>query len=166
MALRLAATALLVTVAAAAGVGARASEIRSERDQTLYAIGARLGRSLAPFSLSAAELEMVLRGLRDAVLGRELAVNETAQQDRIDALLRERRSVSLETERAASAELLEHAAREPGAVRTPSGLVMVACARDRGPPRVRPTRCGSIITAGCGTGTSSTARWSAACRSR
>ena len=98
----------------------------SERDQALYAIGARLGRSLAPFALSEGELETVLRGLRDAVLGRELAVNETAQQDRIDALLRERRSLSLAAERAASAGFLEQAAREPGAVRTPSGLVMVA----------------------------------------
>jgi len=126
MLLTRAATALLATAAVAAGSSARASEIQSERDQTLYAIGARLGRSLAPFALSEDELEMVLRGLRDAVLGRELAVNETAQQDRIDALLRERKPVLLETERAASAELLEQAAREPGAVHTPSGLVMVA----------------------------------------
>ena len=126
MLLTRAATALLATAAVAAGSSARASEIQSERDQTLYAIGARLGRSLAPFALSEDELEMVLRGLRDAVLGRELAVNETAQQSRIDALLRERRSVSSEAERAASADFLAHAAQEPGAVRTPSGLVMVA----------------------------------------
>ncbi|HEY8155848.1 MAG TPA: FKBP-type peptidyl-prolyl cis-trans isomerase [Myxococcota bacterium] len=120
-----AATALLLTAALAAGLHAAAGEIESERDQTLYAIGARLGRSLAPFALSEAELEMVLRGLRDAVLGRELAVNETAQQDRIDALLGQRRSVSLAAEREASAALLARAAQEPGAERTPSGLVLL-----------------------------------------
>jgi len=129
MALRHVATGLLLTAAVAAG----AAEIASERDQTLYAIGARLGRSLAPFALSEGELELVLRGLRDAVLGRELAVNETAQQDRIDALLRERRLVSLPAERAAGAALLAQAAREPGAVRTPSGLVMVALREGSGP---------------------------------
>jgi len=133
MARRRVATALLLTAAVASGGSARAGEIASERDQTLYAIGARLGRSLAPFALSESELEVLLRGLRDAVLGRELAVNETAQQERIDALLRERKPVLLETERAASAELLEQAAREPGAVHTPSGLVMVELRAGSGP---------------------------------
>jgi len=130
---RRAATALLLTAAVAAGGSAPASEIASERDQTLYAIGVRLGRSLAPFALSESELEMLLRGLRDAVLGRGLAVNETAQQGRIDALLSERRSVSLAAERAASAGFLEQAARETGAVRTPSGLVLVALREGSGP---------------------------------
>jgi FKBP-type peptidyl-prolyl cis-trans isomerase len=127
------AMALLLTAAFAAGGGAAAGEIASERDQTLYAVGARLGRSLAPFALSEEELEMVLRGLRDAVLGRELAVNETAQQSRIDALLRERRAVSLAAEREASAELLARAAREPGAERTPSGLVLLPLREGSGP---------------------------------
>jgi len=126
---RATATVLFLTASIAAG----ASEIASERDQALYAIGARLGRSLAPFALSGEELEMVLHGLRDAVLGRELAVNETAQQDRIDALLIQRRSVSLEAEREAAAEYLERAAREKGAVRTPSGLVMFALRAGSGP---------------------------------
>lgn len=130
---RLTAIALLLTVVITAGGSAPASEMESERDQTLYAIGARLGRGLAPFALSEEELEMVLRGLRDAILGRELAVNETAQQEQIDALLRERRAVSLTAERAASAEYLEQAAREKGAVRTPSGLVMVALRAGSGP---------------------------------
>jgi FKBP-type peptidyl-prolyl cis-trans isomerase len=133
MALRSVATGLLLAAAVSAGSGAGAAEIESERDQTLYAIGVRLGRSLAPFALGEAELEMVLRGLRDAVLGRELAVNETAQQDRIDALLRERRPVSQATERAASAGLLAQAAREPGAERLPSGLVLLALREGSGP---------------------------------
>ena len=119
MALRRMAMALF----ALAGVAA-ASEITSERDQTLYAIGVRLGRSLSPFLLSESELEMVLLGVRDAVLGRELAVNETARQSQIDALLRDRRAPALAAERKASAEFLAQAAQQSGAVRTPSGLVM------------------------------------------
>jgi FKBP-type peptidyl-prolyl cis-trans isomerase len=114
----------LFAIAAILAAGSWASPIASERDQTLYAIGARLGRSLAAFSLSESELEVVLLGLRDAVLGRELAVNETARQSQIDALLRERRAPSLAAERQASAEFLAQAAREPGAVRMSSGLVM------------------------------------------
>jgi FKBP-type peptidyl-prolyl cis-trans isomerase len=127
------ATALLLSGVVAAGAGAGASEIASEHEQTLYAIGARLGRSLAPFALSEEELETVLRGLRDAVLGRELAVNETARQDRIDALLRERRVAALASERAASAAFLAQAAREQGAVRTPSGLVVLTLREGSGP---------------------------------
>jgi FKBP-type peptidyl-prolyl cis-trans isomerase len=127
------ATALLLSGIVAAGAGAGASEIASEREQTLYAIGARLGRSLSPFALSEEELEVVLRGLRDAVLGRELAVNEMARQDGIDELLRERRPASLASERAASAAFLAQAARENDAVRAPSGLVMVSLREGSGP---------------------------------
>ena len=124
MALRRMAMALFALAAVAAGALAWASEITSEREQTLYAIGVRLGRSLSPFLLSESELETVLLGVRDAVLGRELVVNETARQSQIDALLRERRAPALAEERKASAEFLAQAAQQPGALRTPSGLVM------------------------------------------
>jgi len=133
MALRRAAMALFAIATVAAGALAWASEITSERDQTLYAIGVRLGRSLSPFALSQSELEMVLLGVRDAVLGRELAVNETARQTQIDALLRERRSPALAAERKASVEFLAQAAQEPGAVRKPSGLVMRELRAGSGP---------------------------------
>jgi FKBP-type peptidyl-prolyl cis-trans isomerase len=118
-------------VAAAGSV--RAGGLASEHEQALYAIGVRLGRSLAPFALGEDELETVLRGVRDTALGRELAVNETAQQTRIDALLRERRSAAIAAERAASAAFLERAAREPGALRTSSGAVVVELRAGSGP---------------------------------
>jgi FKBP-type peptidyl-prolyl cis-trans isomerase len=112
----------LVLLAAGSVHGAR---LASEREQTLYAIGVRLGRSLAPFALAEGELELVLRGLSDTVLGREIAVNELALQPRIDALREERREAAGEAERTASAAFLARAAGEPGAVRTDSGLVFV-----------------------------------------
>jgi FKBP-type peptidyl-prolyl cis-trans isomerase len=125
--------ALLLALAVGAAGGVRTGGLASEHEQALYAIGVRLGRSLAPFVLSADELETVLRGVRDTVLGRELAVNETAQQPRIDALLHERRIARLAAERAASAAFLERAAREPGAVRTSSGAVVFELRAGSGP---------------------------------
>jgi FKBP-type peptidyl-prolyl cis-trans isomerase len=133
MALKRPAIALFAIAAVAAAALAWASELTSEQDQTLYAVGVRLGRSLSPFMLSQSELETVLLGVRDAALGRELAVNETARQGQIDALLRERRAPALAAEREASAEFLAGAARAPGAVRTPSGLVMRALRAGSGP---------------------------------
>jgi len=126
-------TALLLALGVSAAGSVRAGGLASEHEQALYAIGVRLGRSLAPFVLGEDELETVLRGVRDTALGRELAVNETAQQPRIDALLHERRSAAIAAERPAGAAFLERAAREPGALRTSSGAIFVELRAGSGP---------------------------------
>jgi FKBP-type peptidyl-prolyl cis-trans isomerase len=126
-------TAAAFALAILAAGSVHAGGLASEHEQALYAIGVRLGRSLAPFALAEGELAVVLRGLSDTVLGRELAVNETALQARIDALREQRRAAASEAERAASAAFLERAAREPGAVRMDSGLVFLELRAGAGP---------------------------------
>ena len=41
----------------------------SERDRTLYSLGAYIGLSMKPYELSASELEVFYQGLRDQVTG-------------------------------------------------------------------------------------------------
>ena len=113
---------LVLWVGLAPGPGQAA--IEGDHERTLYAIGARLGNTVRAFGFTSEELETVALGLRDAALGRELAVNERSQQASIDALIRERRVAVFESERAESAAFLERAAAADGAVRTPSGLIV------------------------------------------
>src|SRR5262249_41173210 len=68
----------LVLAMLAVPLSARAQEPKSEEDKTLYAIGYSLAERLAPFALSAAELEMVKGGLADGVLSRERKVDPRA----------------------------------------------------------------------------------------
>jgi FKBP-type peptidyl-prolyl cis-trans isomerase FkpA len=79
-------------------------------------------RSLAQLDLSPAELELVKRGLSDAIAGKP-AVELNEWRPKIDQLSRSRAARVMEREKAASQVYLEKAAAEPGAVKTESGLI-------------------------------------------
>jgi FKBP-type peptidyl-prolyl cis-trans isomerase FkpA len=92
-------------------------------DETaIYAVGFSIWRGLAPLDLSPAEVEILKRGLDDAIEGRpEISMKEMAPK--VEALRRARAQRAAEKEKAASAAYLEKAEKEPGAIKTPSGLV-------------------------------------------
>src|SRR6185369_3395749 len=58
-------------LAIASGARAAESELKTEEQKTLYAIGLAVSQSLAAFSLSPAELELVKAGLTDGVLSKD-----------------------------------------------------------------------------------------------
>lgn len=91
----------------------------------LYAMGAGLGDQLLTYHFDEEEAREVARGMTDASLGRSIPALRTEQigvqlgefhQGRLEALARR--------EELAGAFLLEQAAREPGAVKTESGMVL------------------------------------------
>ena len=96
--------------------------LTTDEQKTIYALGLMMHRSLSRFDLSPAEIELVRRALADASAGKP-AVELSVWGPKIDGLARERGSHQLEKEKAASSAYLEKAAAEPGAERTPSGLV-------------------------------------------
>jgi len=98
--------------------------LEDEREKTIYALGAGMGRGLlAPFGFDAAELEVFYRGMRDQALGAELAVDIHAYQPRIEALLAERQAEAAAREAAAQQGYLDGIAAEEGVVRFDSGLL-------------------------------------------
>jgi FKBP-type peptidyl-prolyl cis-trans isomerase FkpA len=97
---------------------------KTEDDKTLYALGLMLGRNISVFNLSEPELELVKAGLSDAVLKRKPAVELETYGPKLDGMARGRALAAAATEKAQSAKVVEAAAREPGAVKTPSGLVI------------------------------------------
>jgi len=110
--------ALLVSV----GV-ATAADLKTDDDKTLYALGIALSRNLAIFELKPSELDFVQQGLADGVLNKEKKVDFDAYSSKIQELAKARAAVAAESEKKAAAEFLEKAAAEPGAKKTPSGLI-------------------------------------------
>jgi FKBP-type peptidyl-prolyl cis-trans isomerase FkpA len=106
---------------------------KTEDDKTLYALGLVLGRNIQVFNLTAKELDMVKAGLTDGVTKKKAAVDVDAYRPKIDALARGRAGATAEQEKGRSKSAIEAAAREPGAIKTPSGMVIRTTKPGNGP---------------------------------
>ena len=95
----------------------------TEDEKTLYALGVMLGRNLPNFNLTAAEMETVHKGILDMANGRTPQVDMNAYMPKVQALSRARATAKAEAEKARSQPFLDAAAKEPGAVTTPTGLI-------------------------------------------
>lgn len=95
----------------------------TDEQKTLYTIGQTVSRQLAVFSLTPEELQYVLLGLTDGQAGKAPAFDTGAYARKVQELARARRSVQARKSAPLNKEALDRAAREPGAVTTPSGLV-------------------------------------------
>lgn len=94
----------------------------TDEEKTIYSLGLSVSRSLKPFALSTAELELVKRALTDADAGKP-AVDLDVWGPKIQGLADARAAVLVQREKQNSAAYLATAAKEPGAIRTASGLV-------------------------------------------
>lgn len=104
----------------------------TEEQKTLYAIGLSVSRSLAVFSLTPAEFELVKQGLTDAQTGNKNSLELTAYTGKIQELAKARRKVSGEKQVAAGRDFLEKAAKEKGATKTISGMVYTSLVEGKG----------------------------------
>jgi FKBP-type peptidyl-prolyl cis-trans isomerase FkpA len=101
-----------------------APEPKTEEQKTIYALGMMMGRNIGVFNLTADELALVKAGLDDAVNKKKPAVEAETYAPKLDALARTRSSAIATAEKGRAKTVLESAAREPGAVKTPSGMVI------------------------------------------
>jgi FKBP-type peptidyl-prolyl cis-trans isomerase FkpA/FKBP-type peptidyl-prolyl cis-trans isomerase FklB len=122
---------VLASVVVSAPVAAQ--ELKSDDDKALYAIGVALADRLAPFALSAAELELVKAGLDDAVLGRERKADPREQMPQIQQLRTARAATVAAAEKKSGDAYLAKAAAASGARKTDSGLVMTTLKPGTGP---------------------------------
>ncbi len=97
--------------------------LTTDDQKILYALGLSLGRSIAPFHLSSAELDIVKAGLSDMVSKKKPQVELEAWGPKIRELAKKRQQVSADEEKAKAKAYFEQAAKGPGAVALPSGLV-------------------------------------------
>jgi len=97
------------------------SEVPDEA--TLYALGVSVAKGLAGFSLTPSEAAPVMKGIADALAGKPTNVDLEAALPKLRALAKARASVLLEKEKVRGKAFRDEAAKAPGAVVLPSGLV-------------------------------------------
>lgn len=100
-----------------------ASGLTSEQDKTVYAMGVMLGRNLAPLNLTPAEIEIVKQGLTDTAAGKPPAVDLQTYGPKIQQFVQGRGAERAKAEKDKSASFVDAAAKETGAIKTPSGMV-------------------------------------------
>ncbi len=99
---------------------------KTEEQKTLYTIGLIVAQQLAPFNLTAAELEFVKQGITDVATGKKPAVEIDTYGKKVQELANARRNAQGEKLAAQAKGFVEKAAKEKGAVKTASGLIYLA----------------------------------------
>lgn len=94
----------------------------TDEQKTIYAIGLSIARSLSPLDLSADELAIIQRALKDSAAGKP-AVELKEWGPKIQPLTQARSARAAEKQKAASEAYMAKAAAETGAVKTDSGLI-------------------------------------------
>ncbi len=115
----------VLAIALAVPAFSRAQALKTEDEKTLYALGMVAARSFQDFKLSAKELEVMKRGLSDALTGKKPQVDVAAYEQKVQEFARARLASAAEARKAKEAAVAEAAAKEKGAEKTASGMVYV-----------------------------------------
>src|SRR5262249_23708086 len=97
----------------------------TEEQKVLYTVGLWLGSHAAPFYLTASDLKYVNEGLRDYALGNKFAVDTSTYSSKLNDFARVRSEARADSEKKKSSSFLADAAKEKGAVKTASGLIIL-----------------------------------------
>jgi FKBP-type peptidyl-prolyl cis-trans isomerase len=101
----------------------------ADTEKTLYGVGLAVANSLEVFNLSPAELETVLRGVRDGWSGKPKAQLDAKLQQSVNELARARAPKASEKaatrEKEQGAAYLAKMSKEKGAKKSPSGAIVI-----------------------------------------
>jgi FKBP-type peptidyl-prolyl cis-trans isomerase FkpA/FKBP-type peptidyl-prolyl cis-trans isomerase FklB len=111
---------------------AASPELTTDEQKTFYALGLAMSQSLGSFALSAEELETVKAGLTDGVLQQEPRVDLQTFLPKLQELQRTRLAAVTEEEKKIGAAFADKTAKEKGATKTESGLVMTTITPGKG----------------------------------
>jgi FKBP-type peptidyl-prolyl cis-trans isomerase FkpA len=109
-----------------------AAELKTEDDKTLYALGIMLGRNVTGLHLTAAEMAVVEKGLEDTASKKTAQVDIQTYGPKLQQWAQARMAAGAQAEKTRSAGYEESAAKEEGAVKTPSGLVFKSLSPGKG----------------------------------
>jgi FKBP-type peptidyl-prolyl cis-trans isomerase len=120
-----------------AGAPPAAKETKPDETQTLYGVGLAIAHSLETFALTPAELDHVLKGVRDGVAGKPKVALDPKLQSAISELARARAPKAAEKaakhEKEVGEPYLAKMAKDPKAKKTPSGAVVIPIQEGTGP---------------------------------
>jgi FKBP-type peptidyl-prolyl cis-trans isomerase FkpA len=107
---------------------------KTEDEKTLYALGLIIARNLAGFSLSPRDLDLVKAGMSDGLTkGTKPLVDLETYGPKVDGLSRSRQTARAAAEKEGGKRELDKAAREAGARKTASGLIIRTVKPGTGP---------------------------------
>jgi FKBP-type peptidyl-prolyl cis-trans isomerase FkpA len=112
-------------------------ELKSDDDKTFYALGLVLANQLAPFKMSATELEIVKSGLSDGVNKKTPKVEVEQFGPKIKPLADARQAAGAAEEKKKGKAYLDGIAAKPGIKKTGSGLLMEISAPGSGKDLVK-----------------------------
>jgi FKBP-type peptidyl-prolyl cis-trans isomerase FkpA len=132
--LALASTAFaFVLPACAADSGNAAAKLETEDQKTLYAMGLAIAQNLSQYKLSEEDLTFLEQGLTDGILGRQTQVELSEYGPKIQPFAQQRAKAGADAERQAAATFCAEQEKQPGAVKTDSGLIYTELAAGDGP---------------------------------
>jgi FKBP-type peptidyl-prolyl cis-trans isomerase FkpA len=120
------------TPAPAATSSAESTNMQTDEQKILYAIGLALGRQVTDFNLTAAEAGLISQGLTDAALGNEPKVELEVYGPRIQEFAQGRMATAANAEKEASSAWVAEQAALPGAERSASGVVFLSMTEGTG----------------------------------
>ncbi|MCP4039473.1 MAG: FKBP-type peptidyl-prolyl cis-trans isomerase [bacterium] len=124
--------ALLLSISLVAAGAAFAEASAEKEDDVFYVLGVAVSQGLHAFSLDEAELAVVLRGVKDGVTGAADQINPADHFAKIQELQRERQASVAAEEKARSIEFVSSAAKEKGAKKHDSGLILTTITEGTG----------------------------------
>ncbi len=101
---------------------ASSAELTTDDQKTIYALGLVMGNQIKPFSMSESELEIFKRAISDSAANKP-AVKLEEWGPKINDLARARATQGSSKEKDSGKQYQDKAAAEPGAVRSPSGMI-------------------------------------------
>jgi len=115
------AVALLALIAAPA---VSADAPKSDDEKAFYSIGTNYAQQLSSLNpVSDREVDMLILGLRDALAGSSLAVDQQEGAKLVQTMVKKRQARAMEIEKEASAAFVAAEAAKSGAEKTESGLI-------------------------------------------
>ncbi len=126
--------------------------VESEEQKIMYAVGLGLAEQLSNLKsqLTPEEIDLIAKGVRDALLNKERLVSLQEYASKLGPALQQRLAKAAEGKKAEGLAYLDKAATESGAVKTPSGLVYQEMVAGTGPQpgpasRVKVHYTGSLV---------------------
>ena len=118
-------TALIVVLALATAAPAFAdAEPKTDDEKAFYAFGFNLSQQLQMLNLTPAEFELVKSGLSDGVLKKPAKADPKEFYPKFQALARDRVVANAGAEKKIGQDFIDKAAKEKGATKTSSGIVI------------------------------------------
>lgn len=116
-----------------AGGGGASADPKTDDDKVFYALGLDIGKNIEVFSLKPNEAEFVKAGLTDAISHKKPKVDLETVRPKIFEMARKRQEAKAGDEKKKGQESVDKAAKESGAQKLPSGMVIKTTRPGTGP---------------------------------